>query len=353
MSGLEAIYAGHGLHFAQGAGGVALPQSCGDLPAETAAMTNGAALLPMEGAAVLMVRGPDTPRFLQGIATTDVPKQPDATLAPTLFCGTKGQVAHAADLARIDAAQMLLLPTPGDDGALAAYLETYHIREDLEVGRAPLQRFDLFGPTAGDALRAAGLDPAQVVGHFQGAPALCFPASLGAVPRLVNLVAQPVAEAWLNAMLGPGQARLVGFEAFDETRIRMGVPRFGVDYAAGELPAEAALYDRLAFGKGCYVGQEVHARLHYRGQVNRKLVALRYPAELAEAVRPGAALYAGEEEAAHITSHTRLPVEGHHYAIAMARFKTVQGHAALSLAPGGPANLELGPLSTDMGAQKS
>ena len=61
------------------------------------------------------------------------------------------------------------------------------------------------------------------------------------LPRVLALLPAPQAGAWVEALLAaaPG-ARLVGFAAFDEARIGAGVPRWGVDFDAGLLPAEPA-----------------------------------------------------------------------------------------------------------------
>jgi folate-binding protein YgfZ len=59
-------------------------------------------------------------------------------------------------------------------------------------------------------------------------------------------------------------------------RIEHGIPRFGLDITAENLPQETGLVSRaVSFDKGCYTGQEVVARIHYRGQVNRHLRGIR------------------------------------------------------------------------------
>ena len=59
-------------------------------------------------------------------------------------------------------------------------------------------------------------------------------------------------------------------------RIEHGIPRFGLDITAENLPKETGLVPRaVSFDKGCYTGQEVVARIHYRGQVNRHLRGIR------------------------------------------------------------------------------
>jgi len=63
---------------------------------------------------------------------------------------------------------------------------------------------------------------------------------------------------------------------YDTWRIEHGIPRFGVDVTADHLPQETGLVARaVSFQKGCYTGQEVVARIHYRGHVNRHLRGIR------------------------------------------------------------------------------
>ena len=75
-------------------------------------------------------------------------------------------------------------------------------------------------------------------------------------------------------------------------RVEHGRPRYGLDLDDCVIPQEAGLNDRaVSFTKGCYVGQETVARLHYRGKPNRRLLGLR----LSEPAPPGSELRLGEK----------------------------------------------------------
>ena len=70
------------------------------------------------------------------------------------------------------------------------------------------------------------------------------------------------------------------------------------------MPAEAGIVERaVSFTKGCYIGQETVARLHYKGKPNRHLRGLRLSAPAA----PGAALRLGEKEVGTARQRLRLP----------------------------------------------
>lgn len=57
-------------------------------------------------------------------------------------------------------------------------------------------------------------------------------------------------------------------------RVESATPKFGVDFGVDTIPQEANLYNALSFTKGCYVGQEIVARLEHRGHVSKQLVLL-------------------------------------------------------------------------------
>jgi aminomethyltransferase len=69
---------------------------------------------------------------------------------------------------------------------------------------------------------------------------------------------------------------LVGWEALNTARIEAGIPWFGIDMDMTNLLPETGLEDVLASGtKGCYLGQEIIARMRTYGSPNKKLMGLR------------------------------------------------------------------------------
>jgi folate-binding protein YgfZ len=99
-----------------------------------------------------------------------------------------------------------------------------------------------------------------------------------------------------------------GDEAAAEiVRVERGRPRYGVDLDASVIPQEAGLNDRaVSFTKGCYVGQETVARLHYRGKPNRRLLGLR----LSEPAEPGTELRLGGKVVGKLGSVVVSPDHG-------------------------------------------
>ncbi len=82
------------------------------------------------------------------------------------------------------------------------------------------------------------------------------------------------------------------------------MPRFGAEMGTETMPAEAGIVEQaVSFTKGCYIGQETVARLHYKGRPNRHLRGLR----LSAPAEPGAILRLGEKEVGRVGSLVRLP----------------------------------------------
>ena len=95
--------------------------------------------------------------------------------------------------------------------------------------------------------------------------------------------------------------------AAEVVRVERGRPRYGLDLDDSVIPQEAGLNERaVSFTKGCYVGQETVARLHYRGKPNRHLRGLR----LSEPVAPGEPLRLGEREVGRVGSSVLSPAHG-------------------------------------------
>jgi len=365
METMQAVHAAHHAVLHE-VGGKPLPLGYGDFAGEVEALERGAGIVDLEAGGVIGIRGPDAALFLNGVVTNNVKALPKGRPQENLLCGNKGKILHALTLLRIKDDEYLALTEPGDLGPVSAHLDGYHVREELQLGVAGLTRLDVIGPRAGEVLRGAGLDPAAGIQPFGGAAIVCAPYPLGAHPRVLVLAPVALAPRVVEALLAAG-ARLAGYDAFDECRIWARVPRFGVDYGTDALPAEAALYTHIAFDKGCYVGQEIHARQHHRGHANRKLVTVDVPEAAAAALSPDSLspdsppavrLFEGGEDVGRITSLARLARPAGaggtsvRRGIAMVRFATAAAKPTLALAAGQPATVTVSSVATDLGVTR-
>ncbi len=112
-------------------------------------------------------------------------------------------------------------------------------------------------------------------------------------------------EALLEAVESLGGCA-TGPEAWDIWRVERGIPVYGRDYGLESLPQETGLTERtVSFDKGCYTGQEVVARIHYRGHVNQRLMGLQASGD--QTLPPAAELFREGRATGRITSPVRSP----------------------------------------------
>ena len=120
---------------------------------------------------------------------------------------------------------------------------------------------------------------------------------------LVPADAVEAVTAWLTAE----GAQPVVDAAAEIARVEAGRPRVGREIGPQTMPAEAGINDRaVSFTKGCYIGQETVARLHYKGKPNRHLRRLRSEEPLAA----GDPVVAGDREVGTIGTAVISPAEG-------------------------------------------
>jgi folate-binding protein YgfZ len=126
--------------------------------------------------------------------------------------------------------------------------------------------------------------------------------------------------------------RMVGSAAIEAARIEAGRPLWGVDMDGSTLPQEANLdaLNAISYTKGCYTGQEIVARLHFRGHVNKRIVGLRIDGSAVPA-RGSSVLGPDSKEVGDVRSAVLSPRFGP-IALAMVRREVTSGDAvALSI----------------------
>ena len=117
---------------------------------------------------------------------------------------------------------------------------------------------------------------------------------------------------WLwDTILTKGRAfgaEPVGLTALNSLRIEAGIPQFGAELGDSIFPGEAELEQAISFEKGCYIGQEIVARMKYRGHPNRLLRGF----EIASDIPPqsGARLFDEDKEIGWLTSAVVSPTLG-------------------------------------------
>jgi len=192
-------------------------------------------------------------------------------------------------------------PLPG----VRRHLEMYKVGRQVEVEDATAERaiLSLIGPRSAEVAGAPPL-PEFACEGLAVAGVECV--AVGAGEGIDLIAAAGDAERLRAALVAAGAAE-VSPEAAEIVRIEAGTPRFGAEMDAGTMPAEAGIVEAAVdFEKGCYIGQETVARLHYRGKPNRHLRGLR----LSAPASAGAALVLDGKEVGVVGSSRVSPALG-------------------------------------------
>lgn len=284
-----------------------------DVDAEHRALREACGLVDRAWRRGLEMTGDDRLRFLNGLVTCDVKSLAAGGGVYGFFTQVKGRVL--ADVTVLALADSLWLELPADrTEEVAAHLGKYVIVDRVEIGplagRVPLA---LIGPGAAATLGAE--PPAAVYGHREAQVhgtrvRVVREAGLG-VPAWTLWTPEDEAAALTERLVEHG-ARPVGRRAWERLRVEAGRPLFGQDFGPDHFPQETGLEaEAVSYTKGCYLGQEVVARIHYRGGVNRHLRGLRFDGFDDEAAPLGQEIVHDGREAGTVTSAVRSPTLGH------------------------------------------
>lgn len=304
-------------------------------------LTTSAGLLDRSGRGKLDVRGDDAFEYLQGQVTNDVESLEAGTGCYAAILNPKGHIlADLRVLARGPGELWLDTEAIALEAALAD-LRMYKIGRRVEIADRTGDRalLSLIGPAAEEIGRAAleagtAQIPTEehhfVEGQLAGAPALAVRTDVG-IDFLLDVAR---VDSAVQALVAQGAA-IVGEDAVEILRIERGRPRYGADMSLENLPAEVGVVDRaVSFTKGCYVGQEPVARMHYKGRPNRHLRGL----TPAEPLVVGEELFAAEKSVGKVTSAAVSPGLGP-VALALVRREVAPGDEVTVGARGEPAQV--------------
>lgn len=283
--------------------------SLASAPGSYATIVDGCGLLDRSERGKLALTGPDAKSFLHGQVTNDVEGLTEGEGCYAAFLTPKGKML--GDVRILDAGAELLLDTERTAlQELFNMIRRFSIGYDVQLHKRTLERglLSLVGPEAGDVLAGTDADgrfelPAAEHSHaavdLDGLPARAIRTDVG-----IDLLCEAGVTARLRVALERRGAVPVAEEIVEILRVERGRPRYGVDLDDSVIPEEAGLNERaVSFTKGCYVGQETVARLHYRGRPNRHLRGLR----LSEPVPAGAELRLGGRTVGRLTSVAESP----------------------------------------------
>jgi len=262
------------------------------------ALTEACGLVDRSERGKLALTGSEAKDFLHGQVSNDIESLEPGQGCYAAFLTHKGKML--GDLRVLDLGDELLLDTERVAlQGLFNMIHRYKLAMDVELHKRTLEwgLLSLIGPQAETFGLEAEHDNRRA--EIAGQPVVLVRTDVG-----VDVFVPAESKAAVAAELGVPE---VDEATAEVVRVERGRPRYGVDLDDGVIPQEAGLNERaVSFTKGCYVGQETVARLHYRGRPNRHLRGLR----LSAPAEPGAELRLGEKVVGRLGTVVVSPVRG-------------------------------------------
>lgn len=233
--------------------------------------------------AIVAVTGKDAERFLHSQTTNDVKGMKMADGHASALLDRKAHVLALFDVFRRNEQYLLLIPDNGWERVIAQ-LDAFRFADKVEFEKLNGDLFAIQGPRARKLLIQAGARAAEDLDfplsqpHLFNIPAKLFTKSLTGEEGYVVFVNQEDSQKFWHQLQGAADSldftELDG-EAIDAARIEAGLVKFGVDLSDKNLMPETGLdHSHVSYTKGCFLGQEVLARVKSHGAPSRGLVGL-------------------------------------------------------------------------------
>jgi tRNA-modifying protein YgfZ len=266
-----------------------------ELDAQYRQLREECGLLERSARGKLLVSGPDAAEYLQGQLTNDIEALAAGDGCYAALLDRKGHMQADMRVLRVKPGELWVDTEPEGLEAARKHLQMYKIGREVEVAdkTEEVAILSLIGPRSVEIAGTAVL-PEHACEEASVAGVDCLVA--GTRDGLDLLVGTASKDRLREALLAAGAVE-VDLEAAEILRVEAGLPRFGAEMGAETMPAEAGIVEAaVSFTKGCYIGQETVARLHYKGKPNRRLWGLR----LSAPATPGDALHLGDKEVGRV-----------------------------------------------------
>lgn len=344
---LHEIHQSLGATFAE-VSGAAVVSRYGDVLAEHAALRTAAGVVDLSSRSRLCLAGADRLRFLHGQVTNNVKDLKPGQGCYAALVTAKGKLQSDLNVYCLTD-EVLLDFEPGLSAGVAERFEKFIIADDVQiVDVAPhYGLLSVQGPKAAEVVVKLGIDLAmpETPLHFAKisdatlGEVYCMNHARGAVAGCDLFVPTGALGAVADKLIAAAKecgGRACGWEALELLRVEAGIPRFGTDMDETNLAPEAGIESRaISYNKGCYIGQEVIARIRTYGQVARSLRGLVLPDELPDLPVRGAKLLHGGKEAGYVTSAIASPTFQRNIALGYVRREHQEPGVTLQVQCGG------------------
>jgi folate-binding protein YgfZ len=247
------------------------------------ALTGGLVVVDRQSVGLLRASGKDAVDLLDRLSTNDLSGLALGKGVSTVLTTNKGRVIDLLRVVHLGG-HLLVLCSRDAVTRVSEWIDFYTFEEDVVVSEVTAEYFitGLVGPQAlATAQQVAGAAAAGLTAYgavdadVAGVKATVVRTDFLGEAAFDFIVAVSDGQALRDALAEHAEA--VGPEALEAARIERGIPAFGSELNEDHNPLEAGLIDSISFNKGCYVGQEVVARLNTYDKVQRRLAVLNWP----------------------------------------------------------------------------
>lgn len=288
-----------------------IPANYGSVEREVDTVRNTGGIADLSSRGKLLLKGREHLKLLQGMLSNDIMilKVGQGTYATLLT--VKGKVMSDMRVYRNEDTAIVDLE-PGMNKVISDHFIKYKLsyRAEIEDISYDYSLFHICGPAAADLLgKLFNVETANLnnLGFIQVESGdysfFIFKVNRTGETGFDIMVGNVYAsELWNNIFEEGKNDGLVpfGMDALEILRVEAGIPLYGKDFDDSTIPIEAGLWHALSFEKGCYIGQEVVARIKWRGRVNWHLVGIL--AEEGKIPEKDDPVYCGGKKIGRITS---------------------------------------------------
>jgi len=337
--------------------GSSVPESYGDGLLEYAAVREGGCgLIDLSSRGRILVSGTEAVQFLNGLVTNDMKTLAENSWMPAAFPNVQGRLIASVRVVRLndEVTDKNVCPTFLIDTEAATRervlktIERFTLAGDFLVTdvTSDAAMLSVQGRKAVDVVHSV-FGPAAELPPL-GAKRIAWPAgnessdAASENSSVTVIRASHTGEDGFDFIMNAKQAvtlwdalqtagaRPFGYAALETLRIEAGVPRYGIDMDETNVVTEAALDDAISYTKGCYVGQEIIARIKYRGHVAKRLTGVIFAQSVD--VAAGAVINSADgKEIGRLTSVTYSPHLGRSIALAYLKFDYLAADTKLKI----------------------
>ena len=277
-----------------------------ELDGQYRALREAGGYLQRPGRGKLVVSGDEAATYLQGQLTNDIEVLRPGEGCYSALLDRKGRMQGDMRVLRLADDRVWLDTAPEAAAAILKHLSMYKVGREVEVDDRCSEHaiVSVIGPASGSLTGVPPLGSEHSHRELEVGGIGCRAV---ATDQGIDLICEAADAAGLEAALAAAGAAPVSEAAAEIVRVESGRPRFGGEMGTETIPQEAGINERaVSFSKGCYIGQETVARLHYKGKPNRHLRGLR----LSGPAEPGAPINLGEREVGRLGTPVLSPALG-------------------------------------------